>query len=195
MEEITLTSDETLPKFDVNQANEKETQEEKNEEAMEDLPDLEIRTEDEIDMINKIKKYKKIFKKDCLEIDIRHIEKLPMHELIRKLNDSKECVGSSSKNQAHRMAFGGLLSFGELHVAPMFELNLKGLSATAAEDENIMACLDEIALLNNWGDKCAPPEARLMFGLAMLSYKVNAYNKNKEKTFKMPLNDEEHEGL
>lgn len=195
MEEITLTSDETLPKFDVNEANDKETTEVKNEEAMEDLPDLEVRTDDEIDMINKIKKYKKIFKKDCLEIDIRHIEKLPMHELIRKLNDCKEAVGSSSKNQAHRIAFGGVLSFGELHVAPMFDLNLKGLSATAAEDENIMACLDEMALLNNWGDRCAPPKVRLMFGLGVMAYKVNAYNKNKEKTFKMPLNDGDHDDL
>jgi hypothetical protein len=195
MEEITLTSDETLPKFDVNQANEKETQEEKNEEAFENLPDLEVRTEEEIEMMSKLKKYKKRFKFDCKDIDIKHIEKLPMHELVRKLNECKEAVASNDKNQMHRIAFGGVITFGEFHIAPMFDLNLKGLSATAADDDGIMACLDEMALLNNWGDKCAPPEARLMFGLGMLAYKVNAYNKNKEKTFKMPLDEGEHEGL
>lgn len=195
MEEITLTSDETLPKFDVNQANEKETTEANHEVALENLPDMEARTEEEIEMMMNIKKYKKRFKLDCKDIEIKHIEKLPIHELVRKLEECKDAVTSNDKNQMHRIAFGGFLSFGELHVAPMFDLDLKGLSATAAEDENIMACLDEMALLNNWGDRCAPPEARLMFGLGMLAYKVNAYNKNKEKTFKMPLDEGEHDDL
>mmetsp|Transcript_19532 Transcript_19532/g.23241 ORF Transcript_19532/g.23241 Transcript_19532/m.23241 type:complete len:81 (-) Transcript_19532:65-307(-) len=63
------------PKFDVNQANDKETPEENHEVALENLP---------------------------------------MHELVRKLEECKDAVASNDKNQMHRIAFGGFLSLSSM---------------------------------------------------------------------------------
>jgi hypothetical protein len=135
------------------------------------------KTDEDMKLISTILSYKKTFKKDCKDIDMKNIEHMTFDQLTMKLNECKQALASKDKNKVHRIAFKGLLTFTEIHVAPMIKMDLKGLAGTACEDDDMMQCLDEIVLLNDWGVQNASPEMRLALGLGMLVIKVNAHNK------------------
>jgi hypothetical protein len=194
VENITLDTNQTLPVFNnnegVNDTQEPETS--KGPDHPEHFEPPRPKSDEELAIISKIMTYKKTFKHECKHVDISTLEKLTYPQIVMKLDECKMALASRDKNKVHRIAFNGLLSFGEVYIAPSLKLDLKGLAATAAKDEDIMQCLDEIALLNDWGvGSTATPEMRLMFGLGMLAMQVNAHNKNKNRVIKPPDNEDE----
>jgi hypothetical protein len=173
-----------------------EEENEKDKEEKNNIPNLqEVKTDEHYAIIDKIRGYKKTFANECSAVDVKKIDRMSLPELIRKLEECKAATADRPGAQIHKVAFKAVLSGTEIYVAPALNLDLRGFSKTAMDDDELMKTLDEIALLQDWSTKNIPPEQRLVLGLGMLAMKINGHNKREAKRLSMPENIDEYDDV
>jgi hypothetical protein len=154
----------------------------------------EIKGPEFYDALRKINEYKRVFQKECEHIEINE-KKMNLADLLSKIEECKECVANRKGNEIHKIAFKGILSASELYVAPALKLDLKGLTNTCMQDDDLIKTLDEISLLQDWSTKAIPPEQRLLLGIGQIAFRLNAHNKAKAKELEMPEKNENFDDL
>ena len=145
-------------------------------------PKVEPRTPDHFALIDKIYSYKKTFPKECEHIQTDKFDKASLAELQGVAEMCRKCAAERKDGQIHKLGFKAALSFAEIYVAPKMKMNLRGLTNTAMQDEDLMKTLDEIALSQDWTTRNIPPEQRLIFGLGVLCLRINNANKLAENS-------------
>lgn len=150
-------------------------------------PRVEPRTPEHYELIDKILLYKKTFVVECANIPTDNFDKLSIAELHGRIELCKSAAADRPNSQMHKMLFKTALSFGELYVAPKLKMNLRGLTNTAMQDEDLLKCLDEIVLSYDMSTRHISPETRFVMSLSMLAIKVNAHNKQLEKLAEKPM--------
>ena len=156
-------------------------------------PKVEPRTPDHFALIDKIYSYKKTFPNECEHIQTDKFDKASLAELQGVAELCRKSAAERKDGQIHKLGFKAALSFAEIYVAPKMKMNLRGLTNTAMQDEDIMKTLDEIALAQDWTTRNIPPEQRLIFGLGVLCLRINNANKLSENSQILQETDKETE--
>lgn len=144
-------------------------------------PKIEPRTPEHFALIDKIFLYKKTFPTLCEHIETNKFDKMSLAELRGTVDLCAKAAADRPNSQFHKVAFKTMLSFGEVYIAPKLNMNLKGLTNTALEDENLMQCLDELVLTHDFSPRNMTPESRFIMAFGMVALRVNNHNKMLER--------------
>jgi hypothetical protein len=125
---------------------------------------------------NKINEFKRVFAKQCEEVNLKGSETWGDEEAAEVLDRCKMLTSSSNSGSAHRIAFKCALGVAENRIAPMLRMDITGFAELAGNDPAILQALDEAALVNDWNFTMTP-EQRLVMGLATLAVRLDAVNK------------------
>jgi hypothetical protein len=125
---------------------------------------------------SKINEFKRVFAKQCAEVNLKGSETWGDDEAAEVLDRCKMLTSSSNSGSAHRIAFKCALGVAETKVAPMLRMDITGFAELAGNDPAILQALDEAALVNDWNFTMTP-EQRLIMGLATLAVRLDAVNK------------------
>jgi hypothetical protein len=125
---------------------------------------------------SKINEFKRVFAKQCAEVNLKGSETWGDDEAAEVLDRCKMLTSSSNSGSAHRIAFKCALGVAENRIAPMLRMDITGFAELAGNDPAILQALDEAALVNDWNFTMTP-EQRLIMGLATLAVRLDAVNK------------------
>ena len=196
-EQITLEGDNILDDYkpeDVELSDDEETPAETKPNKI-SLRVPELKGPEYYETLRKIKEYKRIFEEECKHVCLKNEKKLTYEDLLSKIEECKDAAANRKKSQLHKMGFKAVLGVAESYIAPAVNMNLKGFTNTAINDDEIMKTLDEIALLQDWTTKNISPEQRLLLGLGELAFRVNVHNKAAEKEMKLPEKEGNYDDL
>jgi hypothetical protein len=194
-EEITLNGESILDGYEGNNG-ELSDNEETHEETQPRKISLhipEIKSPQFNEMLTQIKEYKRIFPEQCKNVCIKNENKLTEDDLLNKIEECK--IATAGRNPAHKVGFKFGLGLLEQHIAPAYGFDLRGLTNTAIQAEDLMLCLDELALSRSWTTKYIPPETRLLLGIGEIAYRVHAANTLAKTNMNMPQNKEKYDDL
>jgi hypothetical protein len=182
-ENINLEAEDIMGDFNDGDHDENEDEEEEEEVVGAQLPQsVEIKGPEFYQKLNKLKEYIKVFPDECRDISMKNSQNFSFELVNNKLEEAKFAVANrKGAGKTHRLLFKGGLSVLEMEIAPMVGMDLAGFTNTAITDDDLMKTLDELALENDWGMQTLKPEQRLILGLGMIAYKIDAHNKAAKK--------------
>jgi hypothetical protein len=145
---------------------------------VEDKPQDDTKILDKSKLIKKITSYKALFPDDLKNIKCSNLDNLSQEKLQDKLITVQSLVESrKSLNSTRSVFLVGLNQFENFDY--VFNLKLNGLTYTASQNEELMLCVDEVAIkyVNDYFGGSSDPFIRLLFGLSGLVFAIDAKNK------------------
>lgn len=107
------------------------------------------------------------------------MDSLDNSQLKRLFKEIQIAVSARTSGNMARRNYGALVTSIE-YVAPMFGMNLKGLSNILTEDEEIKECIEELNIKYDVMNH-VPPEIRLIFLTTNAALAVNRENQKMQK--------------